>query len=153
MSPPSQGNIRLFDRAADTDAVVTLWYSVFGYSAPHHEPALVIAKKCEVNDGLFLVASLDDAVVGTVMAGYDGHRGWIYSLAVDPAHRRHGIGRALVQAAEAALAQRGCLKVNLQVVVGNDEAIPFYSALGYAIEPRISMGRLLAVRSEEKDGA
>jgi ribosomal protein S18 acetylase RimI-like enzyme len=116
---------------------------VFGHAAPHNNPALVIAKKVGAADGLFFVATVADAVVGTVMAGYDGHRGWIYSLAVDRAHRRNGIGRGLVRAAEAALAARGCLKVNLQVVAGNEDSVAFYATLGYAVEPRTSMGRLL----------
>jgi ribosomal protein S18 acetylase RimI-like enzyme len=81
--------------------------------------------------------------VGTVMGGYDGHRGWIYTLAVDPAYRRRGIATALVRQVEGLLAERGCLKVNLQVLASNPQTVGFYQKLGYSVEERVSMGKLL----------
>lgn len=76
------------------------------------------------------------------MAGYDGHRGWLYAVAVCQSHQGSGVGRALVNHAEAALKGRGCLKVNLQVREGNPVA-GFYAGLGYEVEPHISMGKVL----------
>ena len=77
------------------------------------------------------------------MAGYDGHRGWLYSLAVSDPYRGNGIGSALVRQAEAALTERGCLKINLQILEDNREVEEFYQKLGYLTEPRISMGKPL----------
>ena len=123
--------------------VIALWETVFGYEATHNKPSLVIDKKVEVDDHLFFVAVDDNAVVGTIMAGYDGHRGWIYSVAVSPSHRRQGIGSRLVSHAEHALACKGCMKINLQIMEGNESVAAFYSSLGYSVEKRISMGKLM----------
>ena len=129
--------------------VVQLWNRVFGYETAHNEPNLVIDNKVDVDDGLFFVAMIDKNVIGTVMAGYDGHRGWIYSLAVDPGLRKSGHGSALLREAESQLIARGCLKVKLQIMEGYDAVIGFYLANNYAVENRVSMGKLLTV-SEEK---
>ena len=75
------------------------------------------------------------------MAGYDGHRGWIYSVAVSPAHQRQGIGSRLVSVAEQALTGKGCVKINLQIMEGNESVTAFYSSLGFAVEKRVSMGK------------
>lgn len=135
--------IRPYDDATDRAPVQALWRAVLGYATGHNDPALVIARKLAVADGLFFVAATPGAVAGTVMAGYDGHRGWLYAVAVDPAQRQAGLGRALVRHAEAALAQRGCVKINLQLLASNAETAAFYAALGYQVEPRVSMGRVL----------
>lgn len=127
----------------DTSAVIALWKQVFSYDAPHNDPATAIARKLACQRELFFVAEADDRIVGTVMGGYDGHRGWIYSLAVEPQAQRRGIGRALVQHVERALAERGCLKINLQILAGNADVAGFYERLGYKAEPRISMGKVL----------
>ncbi len=127
----------------DTPAVIALWTQVFGYDAPHNDPATAIRRKLAVQRELFFVADVDGQVVGTIMGGYDGHRGWMYSLAVDPQFRNRGIGRALVRHVEGALAERGCPKINLQVLAGNAAVAAFYEKLGYKIEPRISMGKVL----------
>jgi ribosomal protein S18 acetylase RimI-like enzyme len=86
---------------------------------------------------------LDGAVAGTVMGAYDGHRGWIYSLAVRPEVRRRGIGTALMRHVERELARLGCPKVNLQVLASNVATVAFYRKLGYAVEERVSRGKLL----------
>jgi ribosomal protein S18 acetylase RimI-like enzyme len=130
-------------RDADEQAVIALWSEVLPDSAPHNDPATAIRKKLAVERDLFFVAEDDGVVVGTVMGGYDGHRGWIYSLAVQPRHRRQGIAAALIRQLEAALAGRGCLKVNLQVRASNTGVIAFYEKLGYAVEERVSMGKRL----------
>lgn len=130
---------------ADSDqaAVVALWNAVLPDSAPHNDPATSIRNKLAVERDLFFVAEIDGAIVGTVMGGYDGHRGWVYSVAVDTRFRRRGIATSLIQRLEAALIRRGCLKVNLQVRATNAEVIAFYKTLGFDVEERISMGKRL----------
>ncbi|MHC4405714.1 MAG: GNAT family N-acetyltransferase [Planctomycetota bacterium] len=96
-----------FDNSRHRQQVVALWEEVFKYDAPRNAPTLVIDKKRAVDDGLFLVALRAGAVVGTVMAGYDGHRGWVYSMAVLPTHRSEGIGSALLASVERKLASLG----------------------------------------------
>ncbi len=124
--------------------VVALWQQAFGYDTAHNVPSLAIDKKLAVNDGLFFVATDKKAVIGTVLAGYDGHRGWLYSVAVHAEYRRHGLGSSLVRHAEQALIGLGCMKINLQINSGNEAVVGFYEALGYGVEPRISMGKKIA---------
>ena len=128
---------------SDEPEVIALWNEVLTDSAPHNDPATAIRKKLEVGRDLFFVAVVEGAVVGTVMGGYDGHRGWVYAVAVRPGHRRRGIGAALLRRLEAALSERGCLKVNLQVRASNAGVIAFYEKLGYVVEERVSMGKRL----------
>lgn len=135
-------SIRGFE-PGDEPEVTDLWLSIFAYPTPHNEPARVIRDKLRLQPELFFVAERDGRVVGTVMGGYDGHRGWIYAVAVREDLRRLGIGAALVRHAEAALEAMGCAKVNLQVRSDNDQVVAFYERLGYAVEARISMGKLL----------
>ncbi len=126
------------------EGVVSLWNAAFGYATAHNEPGLVIDRKLATNDDLFLVAlSGEGVVVGTVMAGYDGHRGWIYSLAVDEQFQRRGLGSELLSNAERRLEERGCVKINLQIADGNEDVEGFYRRNGYAVEKRISMGKRL----------
>jgi len=133
--------ITLFNNQAQRDQVIALWNIVFGYESAHNEPSLVIDTKLAADDGLFFVTIIDNQVIGTIMAGYDGHRGWIYSVAVHPEHRKQGIGSLLVSQDECALAERGCMKINLQIVAGNESVAAFYESLGYAVEQRVSMGK------------
>jgi ribosomal protein S18 acetylase RimI-like enzyme len=126
----------------DENAVVALWERCFeGHLTGHNEPRGAIARKTAFQPDLFFVAKLDGDIVGTTMAGYDGHRGWMYSVAVDPTARRDGIGRALLQHAERALVSLGCQKINLQVRESNADVIAFYQRCGYAIDPVLSMGK------------
>jgi ribosomal protein S18 acetylase RimI-like enzyme len=133
--------IRPFE-AADEDAVVALWESC-GLVRPWNDPRRDIARKLAVQPELFLVAVDGETIVGTVMAGYDGHRGWINYLGTAPSRRGEGVGRALMAEAERLLLGLGCPKVNLQVRAGNDEALAFYAALGYAPDAAVSLGRRL----------
>ncbi|MEO5706248.1 MAG: GNAT family acetyltransferase [Alteraurantiacibacter sp.] len=119
-----------------------LWREAFPDDPPRNRAALAVPAKLAEQPELLFVAVDGADVVGSVMAGYDGHRGWLYAVAVRQSHRGAGVGRALVSHAEAVLQQRGCLKVNLQVRDGNRVA-GFYTALGYEIEPRVSMGKSL----------
>jgi ribosomal protein S18 acetylase RimI-like enzyme len=135
-------HIRLY-QDADEPAVIALWNEVLPPNAPHNDPATAIRKKLAVERDLFFVAVVAGAVVGTVMGGYDGHRGWVYSVAVSPQQRRRGIGRALIERLEASLVERGCLKVNLQVRTTNAAVVAFYEKLGFRVEELISMGKRL----------
>ena len=141
-------DIRPFHESDEAD-VIALWTDMFGYTAPHNDPATVIRHKLAVQRELFFVATLDDRLVGTIMGGYDGHRGWIYSLAVGPEVRRRGIGTALMRHVERELAGRGCPKVNLQVLASNAATVAFYEKLGYSVEERVSMGKLLGSASDD----
>ncbi len=128
---------------ADEPAVIALWREVLPDSAPHNDPATAIRQKLAVERDLFIVATAGATVAGTIMGGYDGHRGWIYAVAVKPAHERQGIGSALVRRMEQALRERGCLKINLQVRSANARVVAFYEKLGYKVDPVISMGKRL----------
>ena len=138
--------IRLY-RETDEESVAKLWSAVFPNPAPRNVPHSVIAQKLAMQQDLFFVADMDGSVVGTAMAGYDGHRGWLYTVAVRPDVQRRGIGRALVRRAEESLAALGCPKVNLQVMTSNAAVVVFYERLGYGVEERISMGKALRIRS------
>ena len=127
------------------ESVIQLWKTVFGYEDAHNKPSLVIDKKLDVADGLLFLATQGDTLVGTIMAGYDGHRGWLYSVAVSPQHRLLGIGTKLIKHAEQALVSLGCLKINLQIVAGNEAVTSFYQTLGYNVEARVSMGKRLTL--------
>ncbi len=135
--------ITSFDNSRHRNQGISLWKDVFGYETSHNSPDIVIDKKVEFNDGLFFVAFDNDDVTGTVMAGYDGHRGWIYSIAVLPAYRKKGLGSALLSFAEKKLSEKGCMKINLQIMDGNESVEAFYLFNGYQTEKRISMGKRL----------
>jgi ribosomal protein S18 acetylase RimI-like enzyme len=137
----SNYSITPFNNLAHRKDVIALWRAVFGYETAHNEPTLVIDRKLALDDGLFYVAICDGIVVGSIMAGYDGHRGWLYSLAVLPDYRNRDIGSELVLKAEQALAGRGCMKINLQIMEGNQGVQAFYASLGYSAEVRVSMGK------------
>lgn len=135
-------SVRAF-READRPALIRLWHEVFADDPPRSAPQRMIDGALQVRPETLLVAELDDAVVGAVIAGFDGVRGWIYHLAVAGGHRRRGVATRLMRAAEAALRALGCAKINLQVRAANSEAVAFYRKLGYRVEERISMGRAL----------
>lgn len=129
----------------DLDAVASLWRVVFPlYSDPafpHRDPVASARKKLEHGDGLFWLAEQDARVVGTAMAGYDGHRGWLYSVGVHPEARRAGVGARLVAEAERALVALGCSKINLQVLSGNAAAQGFWRSMGYGQDAVVSFGK------------
>lgn len=133
--------IRAF-RAGDEPRVVSLWREC-GLVVPWNDPHLDLQRKLRDSPDELLVAELESGIVGSVMVGYDGHRGWIYYLAVDPSWRRSGIGRALVARAEEVLAARGCPKVNLMVRGSKAGVIGFYAALGYERSDVVTLGRRL----------
>ncbi|MFA6312822.1 MAG: GNAT family acetyltransferase [Sterolibacterium sp.] len=133
--------IRAF-RPADEAAVVALWQEC-GLTRPWNDPRADIARKLTEQPELFLVGTVGAELVGTAMVGFDGHRGWVYYLAVAPAHRRQSCGRALMSEAERLLTERGCPKLNLLVRSSNDEVVAFYRQLGYQQDDVVSLGRRL----------
>ncbi|HVO20355.1 MAG TPA: GNAT family acetyltransferase [Anaeromyxobacter sp.] len=133
--------------AADAEAVVALWRTVFPEygdpSRPQRDPSRSVARKLAFGDGLFWLAERGGRVVGSAMAGWDGHRGWLYSVGVHPEARRGGVGRALVAEAERTLLALGCPKVNLQVLAGNRAARRFWRRMGYGEDEVVSLGKRL----------
>lgn len=129
---------------ADEAAVVALWEEC-RLIRPWNDPHKDIARKLAVQPELFLVGVADGAVMASVMAGYEGHRGWMNYLAVAPRCRRRGFGRTLVEYVERLLLGRGCPKINLQVRASNPAAVAFYRRLGYAQDESISLGKRLIV--------
>lgn len=135
--------IRTFARA-DENAVVALWQAA-GLTRPWNDPHADIARKQTVQPELFLVGELDGEIVASAMAGYDGHRGSVYYLAVSPAHQRNGYARAVMAEVERRLEALGCPKLNLMVRHDNSVAIGFYQRLGYDEQTVVTLGRRLIV--------
>ena len=130
-------------RDSDASEVASLWQEVFPNDPKWNVPEEDIARKVGFQRQGFLVAVLEDRVVGTAMGGFDGHRGWVYLVAVSPALRRRGIGEALMVAVEHTLSGFGCTKINLQIRAGNEAVAAFYRKLNYQVEDRVSMGKRL----------
>ncbi|MGM1016037.1 MAG: GNAT family acetyltransferase [Actinomycetota bacterium] len=149
--------LRPFERS-DADEVVALWQAA-ELTRPWNDPYLDIERKLSVHPELFLVAVATAAeatgdegardsgsrapILGTVMAGYDGHRGWIYYLATSPQRRGEGIGRALVTEAERLLEERGCPKIQLMIRAENTAVTEFYESLGYESFEVSTLGKRL----------
>ena len=127
---------------ADERAVIQLWERC-DLVVPWNDPARDVRRKLAVQRELFLVALVGDRIVGSVMAGYDGHRGWVNYLAVDPDVRRRGLGTTLMDAIEAELLAIGCAKINLQVRSSNPDAIAFYEAIGFRRDEVVGLGKRL----------
>lgn len=133
--------IRCF-QPEDEPAVIALWKRcdlVRPWNAPHRD----ICRKLKVNPEWFLVGLVDGRIVATVMAGYEGHRGWLNYLAVAAEFQRRGLARAMVAEAERLLRKAGCPKVNLQIRTSNQAVIEFYRRLGYSVDDVVSMGKRL----------
>lgn len=122
--------------------MVSLWKRC-ELTRPWNDPNRDIDRKLALDDGLLLVASDGGELIGSVMVGYDGHRGWVNYLAVDPDRQRNGLGARLMQAAEELLHDVGCPKINLQIREGNTGLVGFYAALGYGEDRVVSMGKRL----------
>ena len=138
--------IRAF-QPGDETAVIALWQEC-GLTRPWNNPHADIARKLTEQPELFLVGTLGDEVIASAMVGFDGHRGWVYYLAVAPRHLKQAHGRALMQEAERLLTQRGCPKLNLLVRSSNAEVIEFYRRLGYVQDETVSLGKRL-IHDEE----
>ncbi len=127
---------------ADESAVVELWRRC-ELTRPWNDPHKDIQRKLTTQPELFLVGELGGRIVATVMAGYDGHRGWVNYLAVAPEHRAKGYGRLLMQQVEERLTAIGCPKLNLQVRTGNTAVLEFYRRIGYTVDDTVSLGKRL----------
>jgi ribosomal protein S18 acetylase RimI-like enzyme len=125
------------------EGIKTLWRECFPDDPPWNEASVAIPAALAAQPDLLIVAVEGNAVVGSIMPGYDGHRGWLYAVAVLHSHRRHKIGTMLVREAEKRLHALGCRKINLQVRATNNAVAKFYECLGYSVEERISMGKRL----------
>ncbi|CAN5883419.1 GNAT family acetyltransferase [soil metagenome] len=134
-------DIRPFQPANEA-AVVSLWMAC-DLVRPWNDPRKDIARKLQMQPELFLVGAEDEKIVGTVMVGYEGHRGWINYLAVSPEQQGRGLGRELMEEAETRLRALGCPKINLQVRTGNPKVRAFYEAIGYTLDEVVSFGKRL----------
>lgn len=135
---------------ADEEAVIALWLQC-RITRPWNDARKDIQRKLTTQPELFFVGELDGKIVGTAMAGFDGHRGWVNYLAVDPARQRAGLGRLLMQHVEDSLLARGCPKLNLQVRASNEAAAAFYARLGYSMDEVVSYGKRLIVDAPVAD--
>ena len=134
-------NIRKYQHT-DYASLISLWSTVFPDDPPHNEPSIVIQEKLAVDDLIF-VAENESELVGACMVGYDGHRGWLYAVAVLEEQRRNGTGALLVNQAMESLKEIGCIKVNLQIRSTNTQVEKFYKSLGFFTEDRLSMGAFI----------
>ncbi|MFK8043597.1 GNAT family acetyltransferase [Congregibacter sp.] len=123
----------------DRAGLIQLWSETFPDDPKHNEPSGMIEAKLLVDDLIF-IAEESQSIIGACMAGYDGHRGWLYAVAVSQEHRRRGIAKRLIKEAIKTLKNVGCIKVNLQIRAENHEVQEFYESLGFVVEKRISMG-------------
>jgi ribosomal protein S18 acetylase RimI-like enzyme len=139
----SSMEIRPF-RAEDEEAIVTLW-SRCGLVRPSNDPHRDIQRKLKVRPELFLVGVIEGRVIASAMAGYEGHRGWLNYVAVDPSYQRRGLASLLVREAEQRLLQADCPKINLQVRSSNEVAVVFWKRMGYTVDDVVSMGKRLLV--------
>lgn len=129
-------------RLDDETAVIALWHEC-GLVRPWNDPKRDIARKLTQQPELFLVGTIDGQVVASAMIGYDGHRGWVYYLAVAQAQRKLSIGRTLMAEAEHRLMELGCPKINLLVRTSNTAVLDFYDRLGYTRDDAVSLGKRL----------
>jgi ribosomal protein S18 acetylase RimI-like enzyme len=129
-------------QAEDEAAIVALWQQC-ELTRPWNDPHKDIERKLAVRPDLFLVGILDGQIIASVMAGYEGHRGWLNYLAVAPTLRHQGFARLIVAEAERRLLEAGCPKINLQVRTANRQAIEFYRRIGYSLDEVVSMGKRL----------
>ena len=137
--------------AADESAVVELWRRC-ELTRPWNDPHKDIQRKLTTQPELFLVGESSGRIVATIMAGYDGHRGWVNYLAVAPEHRAKGHGRRLMRHIEECLTAIGCPKLNIQVRSSNAAVVAFYRKIGYSIDDAVSLGkRLIPDSGELKD--
>jgi len=126
----------------DENAVVALWQRC-ELTRAWNDPRMDIQRKLTTQPELFLVGELEGKIIATIMAGYDGHRGWVNYLAVAPEHRSKGHGRSLMRHVEEQLTARGCPKLNIQIRAGNEAVLAFYRRIGYTADEAISLGKRL----------
>jgi ribosomal protein S18 acetylase RimI-like enzyme len=139
----SQGKmkIRLY-APSDKKGLIALWKSC-GLVNPKNDPTKDIQRKLRSKNGWIIVGEEKGEVIASVMAGYEGHRGWLNYLAVSPGRQKEGIGRKIVGHAEGKLKKLGCPKINLQVRKGNGAVLDFYRRIGYREDEVVSLGKRL----------
>ena len=108
-----------------------------------NDPSKDISRKVQLDSEGLLLGWHDNSLIASVMAGYEGHRGWINYLAVDPEFRLKGLGRTMMKAAETYLEQFECPKINLQIRAENHQVIGFYKSIGFLQEDVVNMGKSL----------
>ena len=140
-------NIRTY-KDSDKEEVVGLWEQC-NLVVPWNHPETDINIKMNFQPELFLVGEVGGRIIATVMAGFEGHRGWINYLAVLPKFQKQGIGRTMMQKAEQRLRDLGCPKINLQVRSSNKDVIAFYKSVGFSQDDVISLGKRLDGRTKE----
>ncbi|MEN8722602.1 MAG: GNAT family acetyltransferase [Alphaproteobacteria bacterium] len=126
----------------DRDAIITLWDQC-DLMRPWNDPIKDFDRALAGDNAVILVTEQTGDIIGTIMVGEDGHRGWVYYLAVDPHARRGGVGRQLMQAAEDWITQRNIPKAQLMVRTDNEAATGFYKALGYEVQAVATLGKRL----------
>jgi ribosomal protein S18 acetylase RimI-like enzyme len=127
---------------ADIPEVVALWQRC-GSTRPWNDPEGDIARARKGDNATVLLGRDDGTLVASVMAGHDGHRGWVYYVTVDPDHRFKGYGRAIMAAAEDWLRARGMEKMQLMVRTDNAQVHAFYRSLGYFPQERVTFAKWL----------
>jgi ribosomal protein S18 acetylase RimI-like enzyme len=124
------------------DDVIDLWNRC-NLLRSWNDPKKDIKRKIKVNPELFLLGFIDNRLIATVVGGYDGHRGWINYLAVDPAYKQRGFGKQIMEAVEEKIGALGCPKINIQVRADNKDTLKFYESIGYKIDKVVSIGKRL----------
>lgn len=129
-------------KESDRQAIIQLWQDC-DLTRPWNDPDQDISRKMAFQPELFLVAEDAGQVIASAMAGYDGHRGSVYYLAVSPEYQARGIGKQLMSEIETRLCELGCLKLNIVVRSTNDKVLEFYQKLGYVPDDVVSLGKRL----------
>jgi len=127
---------------SDKKKVIELWQEC-GLVVPWNDPQRDIERKLSVQPELFLVGLINDEIISTAMAGYDGHRGWVYYLAVKPRYQQQEIGKQMMKETEIRLFELGCPKLNIMIRTTNLEVVNFYKSIGYKIDAVTSLGKRL----------
>jgi len=138
----NRGSVTRSAGADDCDAVLSLWEAC-GLTRPWNDATADFRRAVDGATSDILCLEQDGNLVATVMVGDDGHRGWVYYLGVLPDGRRLGLGRLMMEAAEKWLGERDAPKIQLMVRDDNEQAIGFYKALGYDVQPVVTIGRRL----------
>ncbi|MFC1875103.1 GNAT family acetyltransferase [Chloroflexota bacterium] len=123
-------------------AVIKLWRKC-DLLRPWNDAKKDIKRKLKVNPELFLIGTIEGNIIATVIGGYEGHRGWINYLAVDPVYQGRGIGKQIMEVVEGKIKRMGCPKINIQTRTDNQDAVKFYESVGYKLDKVVSMGKRL----------
>ena len=127
---------------SDEKKVIELWFNC-NLVIPGSNPKRDIERKLKVDRDLFLVGKVNGKIIASVMGGYEGHRGWINHLAVDPKYQRRSYGRLIMEAVEGRIKEKGCPRISLQVRSSNKDVIEFYQSIGYTDDNVVGLGKRL----------